>query len=171
MNDNFENVVKFTLNNEKARTNDPNDIGGLTIWGFASRYWPTEVNLMKTMSPEDAKKRAVELYYNNYWFTGGCNLLPILSSQVHFDACVNPGLGAAIKFLQIVVGAKEDGSLGPNTRKLIDAYVKSPSFNDKDLAVRLVELRERYYKDKNNIRYVHGWLNRCKDLKLFLKLV
>ncbi len=170
MNDNFNNVVKFTLNYEKFKTDDPHDPGGLTIWGFASKYWPIEVNLMKNMSPEDAKKRAVELYYNNYWFTGGCNLLPEFSSQIHFDACVNPGIGAATRFLQNVVGAKGDGSLGPNTRKLVDLYVKSPEFNDKDLAIKLLELRAQYYKDKNNDRFIRGWLNRCEDLKLFLKL-
>ena len=164
----FENIVKFTLNYEKYKSNDPHDPGGLTIWGFASKYHPIEVAAMENMSPEDAKKRAIELYYNLYWFAGGCDKLLELSSQALFDICVNPGTGAAVRFLQHIFGTKEDGVLGPNTKKLIDDNISK--HNDKELATALITMREDWYKAKHNDKFEHGWLNRCSDLRKFLNI-
>lgn len=167
--DNFKNIIQFTLNYEKYWSDDPQDTGGLTIWGFASKFHPVEVAAMKDMSPEDAKKRAIELYYNLYWCVGGCNKLPDVSAQSHFESCVNPGLGAAIKFIQHAVGTTEDGVFGPHTKQLVDDYIVK--YGDIEFAKTLIKLREEYYINKKSVRFGRGWANRCKDLKIFLKLV
>lgn len=165
----FDNIIKFTLNYEKYKSDNKKDPGGLTIWGIASKYHPVEVAKMLKMSIEDAKKEAIKIYYNEYYFGGSCNKLPSLSAQAHFDACVNPGIGAAVRFIQKVVGVKEDGDFGRNTKIAVDNYLKL--FTDEILAKKIIELRDKYYEDKNSVDFGHGWDNRIEDLKKFLKLI
>lgn len=164
----FDNILQFTLGYEKYKSNNPRDPGGLTIWGFASKFHPVLVEEMSKISPEKAKIKASENYYNLYWLSGSCNKLPKLTAQVHFDACVNPGVGASVRFVQKVVGVAEDGSFGPKTKKAVDNYLLSNS--DETLANKLIELRREYYVAKNNEIFGHGWANRVNDLRKFLKL-
>ncbi len=164
----FDNILQFTLGYEKFKSNDPRDPGGLTIWGIASKYHPVAVSRMDKMSKEEAKKVASEIYWNEYWSAGNCDKLPEKTSQAHFDCCVNPGIGAAVRFIQKVVGVAEDGSFGPKTKKAVDNYLLSNS--DESFANKIIELRRDYYVAKNNATFGRGWANRVNDLKKFLKL-
>lgn len=164
----FDNIILFTLNYEKYRSDNKKDPGGLTIWGIASKYHPVEVAKMLKMSVEDAKVEAIKIYYNEYWFGGSCNKLPSITARAHFDSCVNPGVGAAVRFIQKVVGVKEDGDFGKITKCAVDNYLKL--FTDESLAKKIIELRDQYYTDKHNVDFGKGWHNRVVDLKKFLNI-
>ncbi len=62
-----------------------------------------------------------DIYFINYWKAAGCSELPQALALMHFDAAVNHGVGAAIRFLQQAVGAGVDGEIGPDTRAAIEA--------------------------------------------------
>jgi len=77
---NFDKAIKFTLLREGFISNDPNDMGGFTIFGISSRWYPKEVKELKRLidegKVEEAKKYAIEFYYKNYWLKAGCNKMP-----------------------------------------------------------------------------------------------
>lgn len=45
------------------------------------------------------KAEATVIYWIEYWLAGGCDKMPWPMSLVHFDACVNHGVGNARKLL------------------------------------------------------------------------
>ncbi len=169
MNELFNNIIKFTLSYEQYKTNNPKDPGGLTIWGIASKYHPVAVARMDKMTVEESKNTAIEIYFNEYWSAGNCDKLPPITAQAHCDGCVNPGIGAAVRFVQKVVGVVEDGSFGPGTKKAVDIYVSKN--DDKTFANAIIDLRKEYYDNKHNETFGKGWANRVRDLKIFLKLI
>ncbi len=169
MNSLLENILKFTLSYEQYKSNNPKDTGGLTIWGIASKYHPVDVAAMNKMTLEEARDKASEIYYNEYWLGGNCDKLSELASQAHFDSCVNTGIGASVRFVQKVVGTVEDGSFGPGTKKAVDEYLTAN--DDKTFANAIIDLRSNYYKSLNNSTFEKGWLNRVRDLKKYLNLV
>jgi lysozyme family protein len=88
---------------------------------------------------------------------------------VHFDGCVNIGIGGATKLLQTVVGSKIDGGFGPQTLKDVHHALKD---NDaKAIALNIIDLRREYYRRivfRNATQgvFLKGWLNRCNALQL-----
>lgn len=73
----------------------PADPGGLTKWGFASKFWPNED--VRNMSVE----RAIELYYLHYYSQPKVNELePLGLAIAHFDSLVNHSPKTAKQFLK-----------------------------------------------------------------------
>jgi lysozyme family protein len=92
---NFEHALKFVFFWEKYMSNNPKDPGGLTIWGFSSKYFPDEVNAMLGMNPQDAKEYASQLAKLKKWDVIDGDNLSHLMDIVLFDCAFNQGEGRA----------------------------------------------------------------------------
>lgn len=141
--------------------NDPLDAGGETKYGVAKSGNPT-VNIA-ALNWAQAK----DIYFNKYWIAGGCHLLGDKLAILHFDGCVNHGIGRAGKFLQEVVGAVQDGQVGPGTAAKANALVQVQVIN------KLCDRREAFYRSivANNpaqVRFLNGWLRRITEMRAFV---
>ena len=99
----FNKVSKFTLLKEGFISDDPQDTGGLTIFGISSKWYPKEVAEMKRLIDEgkieEAKKIAIKIYYDEYWMKAKCYELPLPMACVVFDTSINSGVSKARELL------------------------------------------------------------------------
>ena len=140
MKEDFERAIKFVLKWEGFISDDPNDPGGLTIWGISYKSYPKQVMEMKILigreNKEEAFKIAKEIYYQNYWLKSGCDKLTPPLDLIVFDTSVNMGVSRAGEFLKVSVDWRD--------------Y----------LLLRLYT----YSKFKQAPLYFRGWANRTLDL-------
>jgi len=138
----FAKILKFTLRWEGFISDDIG--GGLTIWGISSKYNPKEVAEMKRLIDEGKTEEAFviceDTYYNKYWLRAGCDHLDFQTACVAFEFAVNPGIGATEKAL-----------------------------SEPCCWFELLLKRIKYFSDKNNKKYIRGWIKRCVSLYEFIK--
>lgn len=141
--------------------NDPDDTGGETKFGVAKNANP-DLNI-KTLTWAQAKA----VYYTRYWIEGSCDRLPARIAVLHFDGCVNHGVGRANRFLQRALGVADDGIIGKITVEV--------SFNQDDIEVcsRICDQRENFYRDivarrPNQQKFLKGWLRRINEMRDFV---
>ena len=92
MKENFDKAFDLLCQLEGFKANDPDDPGGLTVWGISSRYFPEVVEKMKDAKPEKAKEIAKDFYYHHFWQPLNCNNLSYPLDIVAFVQGVNaPG--------------------------------------------------------------------------------
>ncbi|QQG67025.1 glycoside hydrolase family 108 protein [Desulfobulbus oligotrophicus] len=109
---NFDRAIVHVLANEGGYSNNPKDPGGETMWGI-TRATATAAGYsgeMKDLPLRIAKK----IYRERYWRLEYERMPYVVAVQV-FDAAVNSGPVAAIKWLQQAVGTRQDGVIGPLT--------------------------------------------------------
>jgi hypothetical protein len=107
----FKPCVEKQLFDEKYWTDDPQDDGGLTIWGIDTKDHPADVAKMELMSEADARDYATQIYRKSYWDVINLDNEPDQKkAMVLFSCCVNQGLGTvnAIKKLLGVNFTSED---------------------------------------------------------------
>ena len=104
MKEDFEKASKFTLFKEGFISNDPQDTGGLTIFGISSKWYPKEVAEMKRLigegKIEEAQKIAIKIYHDEYWIKAKCYELPLTMALVVFDTAINSGVSKAKEILR-----------------------------------------------------------------------
>lgn len=107
----FDRALAFVLQHEGGDTitDDPADPGGLTKWGISLRSYPgLDIRAL-------TRDQAADIYCADYWHAGSCDALPPGVAVMHMDACVNQGVKAAAKLLQLAAGVTADGAIGPKT--------------------------------------------------------
>jgi len=130
------------------------DTGGETKYGVAKKF-NTSTNVT-TLALNGAKS----IYQNTYWTKNRCHELPSPLCAVHFNACVNPGPGAASKMLQNAVGASSLDAAISKAKKMSAEECKAA-------AKRYINAMKNYYNDLANGnpskygKYLKGWLSRC----------
>jgi len=160
---NFEESLKLVLVHEGGYVDHPRDPGGATNLGvtiavFRSFFGKdkTKDDLQNIMSGELER-----VYREGYWDKCRCDELPAGVDYVVFDAAVNSGVSRSSKWLQGIVGATQDGVIGPNTIKKVIEYRKRISLIDK-----LCDIRLLFLKDLSNWRtFGKGWSNRVKGVR------
>ena len=142
--------------------NDPADAGGETKFGIAKNANPT-VDIKKLTWPQ-----AQQIYFQRYWLAGSCDRMPSALAVLHFDGCVNHGVGAAAKFLQRALGVRDDGEIGPVTLGRLE--------NADILAVcdSICRQRAEFYhsivkRKPNQSKFLKGWLARINDVAAYIK--
>lgn len=130
---NYDACKAITLKHEGGTSNHPKDPGGFTSRGVTAAAGasyrkrmglpPKAVNLWTA-------KEVDQFYRDDYWHQVNAELLPYGVDLATFDYGVNSGTSRASKALQRVVGAKVDGNVGPETRRLVgerkgDAVVRA----------------------------------------------
>lgn len=140
MRSNFHPAIANLREWEGFGGNDPDDPGGETVFGIARTFHP---NIPWPPTWEQAKT----IYLTDYWIKGDCDSLPFPMDVIHFDSCVNPGIGASLRFLHDT-GEHKDSE---------------------HRAVEYISLRMRYYlaairKRPVSAKYLAGWMDRSLDI-------
>ena len=99
----FKEIVKNIIRREGGYVNHPKDPGGETKYGIAKRSHPKED--IKRLT----KKRAEEIYYEDYWEPSKSPYLPHDIQETFFDMVVNMGQRRAVKILQKACNSKKCG--------------------------------------------------------------
>lgn len=145
----FDDAFEILVGHEGGYVNDPNDPGGETKYGISKRSYPAENIGAMTLD------RAKTIYKRDFWDKARCDELdPVLAFQV-FDAAVNSGVSASVKWLQQAAGAVADGAFGPNTMRAVQAIPAGA------LAARMTGWRLLAMTDMRGWRnYSKGWARR-----------
>ena len=117
MDRNFKKSLSCVLKHEGEWSDHPADPGGATMKGITLANYRRYVK--KTGTKADLKaitdEQIEKVYYRKYWLVAACDKLPDGVDYAVFDFAVNSGPSRAAKFLQSVVGATQDGNIGPAT--------------------------------------------------------
>jgi lysozyme family protein len=166
----FQRALAFVLKAEGGYTNHPSDRGGPTNKGILQREYDQyrRDNGLPSADVRDILNAEVEdIYLHDYWLAGRCDRMPWPVSLAHFDACVNVGVAQAAKFLQRIVGTRDDGVVGPLTLAALTSALECASPGA--LAGRLARQRVPFYRhlakrDPEQRVFLSGWLNRLEKL-------
>jgi len=165
----FDSALQIILHSEGGYVNNPVDRGGPTNYGITQSTYDRFKKRLKEptrpvreCTPEEVRK----IYFSEYWTASGANLIATFDynlAVLHFDFAVNSGVRTAIRALQRLVGTEADGRFGPITL----ARVKSEkAFNlyQRYTAKRLTFFTDIVRKDKSQLVFLAGWVNRIADL-------
>jgi lysozyme family protein len=107
--DHFDRAFRLVVGHEGGYVNHPQDPGGETKFGISKRAYP-HLDI-----PSLTLEQAAKIYRADYWRPLRCADLPWPVAIVLFDGGVNSGVGTAAKLLQLCLGVKADGVIGPVT--------------------------------------------------------
>ena len=139
----FELAFAALLEFEGYKSEDPKDPGGQGLFGVSEKYYPEFVKANWDLPKEEAVVNAKQFYKTNIWIKCKCDDLPPPLNIFFFDACVNPGPGAAAGILN-----------------------KSGRSAFRFLLYRMEWYRQDVLQHPNLVMYFRGWINRC--LRLFV---
>jgi len=150
----FENAIRFVLFWEKHLSDDPDDIGGLTIWGISYRSHPEHVQAMRDMSEEDSREYAKGIYKKLYWDAIGCDSIVTPLDIVIFDCAVNQGVIIA-KAIAALTIARDPQKWEDALLLRVDRYdeTRGAYLYLKGWAKRIVSLRDYVVSDFKNLHW------------------
>lgn len=145
MKENIQNAGRFYLFWEGAFSDDPNDPGGLTIYGVSKRSHPDVIAVMLPLweagNKEACKRISIELFKRKYWNPIDGDNLPEKLDIAAADCAFNQGVGRAREILAI-------------TKDWMEFIIR----------------RYDYYDDLNGFKqFGKGWSKRMVSLFDFLK--
>jgi len=166
----FEEVAQIVLGHEGGLVDDPADKGGRTNLGVTQGTLTSARAAIPDL-PEKVddltRAQALSIYKALYWSKAKCDDLPEPVDFLVFDAAINCGVGGSGLQLQRALnrlGArlKEDGAIGPLTLNALRAAWKSDMWR---VIAALLMQRVRWHndiigRDKTQLKFLHGWLNR-----------
>lgn len=114
----FERAFDLLITHEGGFSNHPDDPGGATMYGVTEVVARAEgyTGPMRDLSLDFAK----QVYRKRFWDACRCDQMPDVIRYPLFDAAVNSGPSQAIKWLQVAVGVKADGVIGPITQQTVN---------------------------------------------------
>lgn len=164
MHSNLDRALDQVLKHEGGYVNHPNDPGGPTNLGVTLANFKRYVDPKGTI--DDLKKLTVAqartVFERQYWDAVRGNQLPSGLDYAVFDFAVNSGPSRAAKFLQAVVGVVQDGVIGPETLKAIEAHANTVRLVQQLCDKRLAWLRGL----KTWPSFGKGWESRVNDVRL-----
>jgi lysozyme family protein len=159
----FSECLKEVLKWEGGYSNDKYDSGGATMRGVTTgRY--RAYRKAKGLPPRPVKRltnaELQEIYQTYYWKPVYGDRLPAGLALAVFDFGVNSGPSRAIRFLQRILGVRQDGEMGPITLDAaegcdVEATIKQLC------ADRLAFVK----KIKTYWRFGRGWTNRIHGIR------
>jgi lysozyme family protein len=168
----FNDAVEFVLADriEGGYVEHPEDPGGATNFGISTRFLRSigEYRDVRSLTRQDA----INLYRKYFWDkVCGDQIADQDLALCLFDAAVNQGPAAAVRFLQEALNRYEagaslpvDGVMGPETVAVANAVAPDASTGD-ELEFRYILWRLQHYaalaNNKPQFRtFIRGWLNR-----------
>jgi lysozyme family protein len=119
-------ALQLTFGDEGGYSNVATDSGGPTKYGITYKTLAAHDGISQAAAREAVKhitlEKATEIYRAGYWTQSGGDLLPKGLDYVLFNCGVMSGPSRAVKILQRLVGAVEDGNIGVQTVAAVDAY-------------------------------------------------
>ena len=162
MQENFDKCLEMLLHHEGGFVNHPRDPGGMTNHGVTRHVYERWVGRkmseqdMRDLTPADV----APIYKNEYWKRCKCDDLPSGVDWCVFDWAVNSGVGRSAKALQGIIGATQDGGIGPMTLKLIAEH------EPKELIEKMHDKRQGFYEGlKTFDSFGTGWTRRNKETR------
>lgn len=159
MRNNFDASLKLVLVHEGGYVDHPSDPGGATNLGITratlSAYKGRQVSKQEVRRLNVATAAAI--YRRDYWDVARLDELPAGLDYCVFDGNVNSGVSRSIKWLQEVIGVKQDGVIGVHTLSAVDDFDGT--------VVDIIELicarRMRFLKRlKHWDKFGNGWTRR-----------
>ena len=162
MRQNFDKCLEMLLKHEGGFVNHPKDPGGMTNLGVTKAVYDkwigrasTEAE-MRALTPKDV----APIYKKNYWDKVRGDDLPSGADWACFDWAVNSGSGRPAKALQRIVGATQDGAIGPQTLKMV------ASQDPKMIVEKMYDQRQAFYENLKTFEtFGRGWTRRNKETK------
>lgn len=156
---NFDPAIALVLKHEGGYVDHPNDPGGETKYGISQRSYPGYD--IKNLTEQSACR----IYREDFW-------LPIRGEDIRsqdvaanlLDFAVNSGVSRAAKTIQRLVGAAQDGWIGPLTLAAINNQ-DGPNLN-----LRLCLDRVQFYTELAARRaefrgFLVGWIRRALSMR------
>lgn len=166
MRTNFEPCLREILKHEGGFVNHPRDPGGMTNLGVTRATYeawighPVSEQIMRSLTSDKVRN----LYRLRYWDAVRGDNLPAGLDLCVFDFAVNAGPSRAARYLQVMVGAKPDGKIGPSTLGKVADYVKS--YGADHAIARYQDARTAYYRKlKTFPTFGRGWLRRVNEVR------
>ena len=160
MKNNFDKCFDMLLAHEGGFVNHPEDPGGATNLGVTKRVMQqflgraVSMGEMKALTPEDVKPVYKKLYADKVRFDD----LPSGLDWAVLDWAVNSGTGRAAKALQKIVGAKQDGAIGPKTLQAV------ANFDAGETIEKLHSSRQKFYEGLTHFKtFGKGWTRRNQE--------
>jgi len=154
----IENFIKDSEG--KSYVNDKDDKGGCTKWGVTIGTLSSVMGEKKTC--EDVKNMTAEEwqvvfdYFYNRMMIDGINNSSI--ALLVYDMGWGSGIVNAIKHVQRCLGCIDDGIMGNETLNAIN------SGNPKETFDKLWKMREQWFIDMKQPKYLNGWLKRLNRI-------
>lgn len=166
----FEKALDFTLIWEGGFSNHPNDKGGPTNFGITQAVYDSYL-LSKNETTKSVANitqgEVKDIYKSMYWDEVEKWGLPEAIAIAAFDFAVHSGHNRSLKNIQICLNIPGDGIYGNETKNALEAVV-----DKKDLLECYLARRKNFLvniaKDKNKV-FLHGWMNRIRGLREYLK--
>lgn len=146
-------------------TNDPDDPGGPTKGGVTidalTEYLGRKADINDIRNLKESTVR--DLYRKLYVMKPGFGMLgdPSLMGLV-VDSGVLHGRNRTTKWLQYVVGAKQDGVLGPMTLRAVQNLPPAEVYR-RFLKRRFKGVADVVQDNPRLIKYLEGWINRAAE--------
>jgi lysozyme family protein len=160
---NFFKSLDMVLKHEGGFVNHPEDPGGATNKGITQKTYaeflerPLEdVDELKEISDEHVRL----IYKKGYWDKVKADELPSGVDFCTFDWAVNSGPARSARYLQKIVGAEQDGAIGPMTLSKVSAFSPQQIINT------MSKEREEFYKNLKTFEFFgKGWLRRNEETR------
>lgn len=166
----FDDCLAYVLKSEGYYSDDKADHGGATKWGVTQasydRWRAKNAKTLRHVRDMEADERDA-IYFEDYWMPGKCGQMPVPLDYVHFDGCVNHGVGQANKFVQRALGVAADGDIGPQSIRALQEDIAAGKVDD--LTRSVLDQRRSFYhhlaeNDPSQERFLNGWLNRLDSI-------
>jgi lysozyme family protein len=159
---NYVKCLAEVLKHEGGWANHPRDPGGATMRGVIQRNYDRYRDgkgLPRRTVREIENSELQEIYREWFWNEVQGDALPYGFDLVAFDGGVNSGPRRGARWLQIGVGAKADGKVGPKT---IEAARRAPVEGiERACAARMSFLRALSHWDA----FGRGWSRRVASIE------
>jgi lysozyme family protein len=165
----FGIAYPLTSKHEGGYVNDPTDRGGETYAGITRKNYPTWAG-WATIDQQPRKKNEIipsladevkEFYRVMYW--NKQSLSGLKSQKVAnaiYDWNINSG-AIAIKAIQRLINVADDGYIGGDTLKAINAA--GDGVLSKYIEERIAFYKRIVEKDPSQTKFLKGWVNRAKS--------
>lgn len=158
--DNWRHCLEMILHHEGGYVDHPDDPGGETNLGVTKKVYEEwgGTKDMRDLTVDDVEP----IYLENYWNRVKGDDLPSGLDLCVFDFGVNAGTGRAAKYLQGMVGATQDGAIGPMTIQAVNDYCDEHGV---DHAIgEYQHKRQGYYEGlKHFATFGRGWTRRVTE--------
>lgn len=141
-------------------TNDPDDRGKQTYAGISRKNWPKWEGWSLIDAGRPVPNSMVRTFYlGNFWLRYRCDQITDQDvAECVFLGAINAE--ASVRLLQMVVGVSADGIVGPQTLAAVNGSDPERLIDRLTLA-KVVRYNAIVAKDRSQIKYLHGWLNRA----------